>query len=211
MPDTTIEELETSKPDTELQKLQEDEKRVKAELAQLERLEALKKDIKEYEARKLALQKEEKRLREAILAYREEKRKQDLTFQEKFKKEQEDKAKTKFFADYEYKDPELQKRLLEVYAKIDDGSLDVDNIYKNFQKAHLLLHHEKYVEMEKKMKELEGGAQTFVSQQSSAAFSGTEAGITEEPVILTEEDEEAIRQFSIPREKYIELKKKGIV
>lgn len=198
MPEPTLEE--------ELQKLQAAEAKVKAEQ---EKLEAIKEEVEGYEAKKSALEKEEQRLKAAILALREEKRKSDATFQEKFKKEQLNKAQEKFFQDFGYTEAEAQNKLLEVYQKIDDGSVDAENIYRNLEKAHVLLNASSYIALEKKAKELSGSAEEFLKQQSSSAFPSGGEMESGKTVVLDAEDEEAIRKFHIPRERYIELKAKG--
>lgn len=208
MPEPSNGEPESHKPDAELKKLEDAQAKTEAEL---KKLEATKGMAEGYETRVAALKKEEERLKSAILSYREEKRKKDLTFQEQFRKEQQDKATAKFFQEYGYSEPEAQKKLLDAYKKIDDGSVDAENIYKNLEKSHLLVNSPQYIALEKKVKEMAGSAEEFLKQQSSSAFAegGTagEGGV----VVLDAEDEEAVRKFHIPREKYIELKQKGLL
>lgn len=156
-----------------------------------------------------ALAKEEARLQEAIRAAREEKRKKDMTFEEKFRTEQFEKAKTKFYSDYKYSDPEAQKKVLEVLTKVGSGSVDADNVYKDLEAAHLLLNKDKYINLEREVSRSEAAAAAYAADASGSGFSGAGDSQRQEQVDLSPDDVRAANWAHIPLEKYRELKSKG--
>lgn len=192
----------------EIEELEKKEEEIKQKQAELE---SIKSTVEDYENKKIALEKELERIKADLEETRRQRREKDETFQEKFRAEQLEKAKQKFFANFKYSDPESQKKLLETFEKIKGDSVDADLIYQDLVRAHLVLNPEKYINLEKKVEELAGSAEEFLKGQSSSAFVGISKEVSTEEIELTPEDREAIKFSGIPEAAYRELKKRGRV
>ncbi|MEM5785009.1 MAG: hypothetical protein QW469_00520 [Candidatus Aenigmatarchaeota archaeon] len=200
--------METQNTQQDTQTLEELEK-IKEELEiKKQELEKMKNEIEDYENKKVALEKELSRVQEQIKSSREEKRKKDEELSEKLRAENLEKAKSKIISEFGYQDKEKLNTLLEVFNKIDDGSLTEDKIYNSLLQAHLILNSNKYIEIEKKLKEMGKSAEDLVKDLSTSSMEGINKEQTED-LILTKEDIEAAKWAGIPLERYKELKLKG--
>lgn len=200
--------METQNTQQDTQTLEELEK-IKEELEiKKQELEKTKNEIEDYENKKIALEKELSRVQEQIKSSREEKRKKDEELSEKLRAENLEKAKSKIISEFGYQDKEKLNALLEVFNKIDDGSLTEDKLYNSLLQAHLILNSNKYIEIEKKLKEMGKSAEDLVKDLSTSSTIGINKEQTED-LILTKEDIEAAKWAGIPLERYKELKLKG--
>jgi uncharacterized protein (DUF3084 family) len=178
-----------------------------------EELEKIKEETEDYEKKKMALEEEHKRVLNELKVAREEKNKakeMEESFQEKFRKEQLEKAKNKFFSEFEYKSDEEKQMFLDTFNKLDSGSVDADLIYKDLVRAHLYLNPDKYLSLEKNLSKLTNSAESLNINLSTQGFAGVDASMSaNEPVELTKEDLLAIQWSGISKEQYIKLKKEG--
>jgi uncharacterized protein (DUF3084 family) len=176
------------------------------------KLETVKGETQEYETKKQALESETKRILDELVIARkqkEEAKQKDVSFQEKFKEEQKQKALLKFFEEFKYESEDSKKILLSTYQKIDSGSVDSENIYRDLVKSHLIANSDKYIGLEKKINQISGSAEEFLKSSASSGFSGSASGIREDSVDMTRDDVEAAKFSGLPIETYMDLKKRG--
>ena len=139
---------------------------------------------------------------------REEKRKKDETFQERFRREQITKAQDRFFKEFGYDDFKLKDELMANFEKYDSGSLDADLIYRDMKRAHVAMNPDKYIDIENRIKKSQEAASAAMADASGTGFapgSLPEGDFTD----LDADDIQAIRWSGMNVEKYRELKKAG--
>lgn len=185
------------------------ESQVEAKKAELAKLEAEgKAQTTEEQAKRDGLKQEHERLLADVTKIREEKRSKDESFQEKFRREQIQKAQDRFFKEFGYEDAKLKDELMANFEKYDNGSFDSENIYRDMKRAHVAMNPDKYIEIESKVKQAQEHAKQFNADASGSGFAGgslPEGDFTD----LDAEDVQAIRWSGMPVEKYRELKKAG--
>lgn len=177
-------------------------------------LESKKAEIQNYEEQKTALTQEKERLLSDIEKARAEKReaeKKEVSFQEKFKNEQLEKAKTKFFQEFGYTEKEKQDAVLGQYTSLNSQSVDAENIYNELVKIHVSNNAGRYIEFERKAIKFAGSADKFLESSSASAFAGSGASEIEQQVELTEDDIMAAQWSGTPLETMRKLKKEGKV
>jgi hypothetical protein len=182
---------------------------VSAKKAELERMEAEgKAKSVEEQSKRDALRQEHERLLGDITRMREEKRKKDETFQERFRREQLTKAQDRFFKEFGYEDFKLKDELMANFEKYDSGSLDAENIYRDLKRSHVAMNPDKYIEMEGRVRKAQEAAKLSNASASDSAFaqgSLPDGDFTD----LDQEDIQAIRWSGMNVEKYRELKRTG--
>ena len=139
---------------------------------------------------------------------REEKRKKDETFQERFRREQLTKAQERFFKEFGYEDFKLKDELLANFQKYDSGSLDAENIYRDLKRSHVAMNPDKYIEIENRVKKSQEAATLASADASNSGFapgSLPDGDFTD----LDSEDIQAIRWSGMAIDKYRELKRSG--
>jgi hypothetical protein len=195
---------------TQLVKLEEEEK----ELAQKQsELEKVKVETADYEQKKEALTKELDRVQTLINKAREEKRAvevKDISFQEKFKLEQFQKARERIVKDLNLTDEAKQKSLFEEYNRIKSDAIDADIIYKDLEKAYVSLNAPELLEAKRTLEARIASGADYNANASSAAAAGAGAPSTED-VRLDEGDVFAMKYSGIPREAYKDMKKRGLL
>jgi DNA repair exonuclease SbcCD ATPase subunit len=205
--------------DEELKKKQDELAQREAQLQEKEKEITLQKDelakqkgeVADIEAKKEALGKESARVQEDLTKLREEKREllaKDKTFEEKFRNEQLKKAEDWFFSAYQY-EPDKKALVLAEFKKLDNGSLDVDNIKRDFLRARLSLEPDKYAKLEAEMDGYKKEAENMKSQISSSGFLGLHNSIPSDTVELDREDIIAAQWAGLPLARYKELKSRG--
>lgn len=152
------------------------------------------------------LRAERKKEEDAVAALREAKRKQEelaadaqrkadqanLTFEQKFRAEQTDKAKAKIFAQLGVEKEEEKLAIEEHFKKLDSGKTDVDNIAKDFLKAAVAANPERYLEAVNRVKDFASGAAGFnASGAMSPGGSGEGGGENKK---FSREAQEFVRQ-----------------
>ena len=191
------------------QQLTELQQQEAALVQQKSELEKAKTETADYEAKKVALEKEHERILKAIDADRIQKNSSDKSFAEKLRQENLAKARQKFIVEHGYQDkPDALKSLDETFKKFDSGSMTAENIEDDFFAAHIKLNTSKYKEMENTVQTLKKQADEYTKSASGSAFDGAGSPPIEE-VQLTPEDLQAARWANIPLEKFRELKAKG--
>jgi myosin heavy subunit len=200
MEDTTIKLQELEQEETKLKEKQEE-------------LQAITKKTEETEKALSASSKELERVQVLIGEAKEQKREamaKDKTFQEQFKNEQFEKAKSRFFLEYDYTDEKSKTKVLEVFNKLNSQSVDSDNIFNDLIGAHLLLNRDKYTKLEGVVKKMSGSADKFIEAQSSSGFEAA-GGIPNIGIELTEDEIRTAQWAGLAPEYYKELKQKGKV
>jgi DNA repair exonuclease SbcCD ATPase subunit len=200
------ENKQTNTLEEQINDLEKEEKEIEEKKQELEKI---KEEVEDYEKQKEALEKELQRVKSLLEETRKQKRQENETFQEKFYKEQLEKAKQRFFEKFKYTDPQAKDELLRVFERIKSDAIDADLIYNELLKAHLVINADKYVQLEEKISQLSGGAEEFIKNQSSMAFKGVSQSVLEEEIELTPEDYEAMKFAGIPESLYRRLKKEG--
>jgi len=190
----------------DLQKLDFDVQAKQAELARID-AEGKAKTVEE-QSRRDALKQEYERLLGDVTKMRETKRIKDETFQEKFRREQLDKAKDRFFKEFGYEDFKLKDELMANFEKYDSGSLDAENIYRDLKRSHVAMNPDKYIDIENRVRKAQEAAKLENVSASDSAFaqgSLPDGDFTD----LDAEDIQAIRWSGMAVEKYRELKRSG--
>ena len=190
----------------DLQKLDFDVQAKQAELARID-AEGKAKTVEE-QSRRDALKQEYERLLGDVTKMRETKRIKDETFQEKFRREQLDKAKDRFFKEFGYEDYKLKDELMANFEKYDSGSLDAENIFRDLKRSHVAMNPDKYIDIENRVKKAQEAAKFENASASDSAFaqgSLPDGDFTD----LDQEDIQAIRWSGMNVEKYRELKRSG--
>lgn len=190
---------------TEVELLEKTQKEVQDKQAELEKVKAATSD---YESRKTALNLELERVTKDITTAKEERRKKDESFEEKFSKEQFQKASDKFFAKFKY-EPDAQKTLIAKYEKVKSGSMDAELIFSDLMAAHVSLNPQKYVEMEERVGMLTQKSEEFKAAMSSAAGAGSGFSVRTEDNALTPDEIKAAQWAGILPETYKRLKSEG--
>ena len=190
----------------DLQKLDFDVQAKQAELARID-AEGKAKTVEE-QSRRDALKQEYERLLGDVTKMRETKRIKDETFQEKFRREQLDKAKDRFFKEFGYEDYKLKDELMANFEKYDSGSLDAENIFRDLKRSHVAMNPDKYIDIENRVKKAQEAAKFENASASDSAFaqgSLPDGDFTD----LDQEDIQTIRWSGMNVEKYRELKRSG--